>query len=84
MPIDINLLRPERGKPTQSLFSFIFNHNFYFVFITGGDPDKVKASQRARFADESVVDQIMELDAQRRTGKYSVIWLLLKRIKLEC
>ena len=37
--------------------------------IVGGDPEKVKASQRARFADESIVDQIMELDAQRRTGK---------------
>jgi len=29
----------------------------------GGDPEKVKASQRARFADESIVDQIQELDA---------------------
>ena len=50
MPIDINLLRPDRG----------------------GDPDKVKASQRARFDDEAIVDQIMALDAQRRTGKYSL------------
>ena len=41
MPIDINLLRPDRG----------------------GDPDKVKASQRARFDDEAIVDQIMALDA---------------------
>ena len=38
--------------------------------VLGGDPEKVKASQRARFADESIVDKIMELDAQRRTGKY--------------
>ena len=48
MPIDINLLRPDRG----------------------GDPEKVKASQRARFDDEAIVDQIMALDAQQRTGKY--------------
>ena len=29
---------------------------------SGGDPAKVKASQKARFADETIVDQIMELD----------------------
>ena len=45
-------------------------HDINFVLsVAGGDPEKVKASQRARFADESIVDQIMELDAQRRTGK---------------
>lgn len=38
----------------------------------GGDPDKVKASQKARFADETIVDQIMELDAVRRTAKYTL------------
>mmetsp|Transcript_7134 Transcript_7134/g.9934 ORF Transcript_7134/g.9934 Transcript_7134/m.9934 type:complete len:376 (+) Transcript_7134:51-1178(+) len=38
----------------------------------GGDPEKVKASQRARFADESIVDQIQELDAQQRTAKYQL------------
>ena len=53
MPIDINLLRPDRG----------------------GDPEKVKASQRARFDDEAIVDQIMALDAQQRTGKYCLVKL---------
>ena len=41
--------------------------NFYDSI--GGDPEKVKASQRARFDDETIVDRIMELDAQQRTGK---------------
>ena len=31
----------------------------------------MKASQRARFADESIVDQIIELDGKQRTGKYA-------------
>lgn len=50
MPIDINMLRTERG----------------------GDPEKVKASLRARFDDESIVDQIIELDGQARTAKYTL------------
>jgi len=50
MPIDINMLRVDRG----------------------GDPEKVKASQRARFADETVVDQIMALDAQSRKAKHDL------------
>ena len=40
MPIDINLLRKEKG----------------------GDPDKVKKSQRDRFADEKLVDEVVDLD----------------------
>lgn len=40
MPIDINLLRPERG----------------------GDPEKVKESQRRRYADVTIVDKVMDLD----------------------
>ena len=32
------------------------------------NPDAVRASQRARGADESVVDQILELDSTRRSS----------------
>lgn len=40
MPIDINLLRTEKG----------------------GDPEKVRQSQRDRNADETLVDQVIEID----------------------
>jgi seryl-tRNA synthetase len=38
-----------------------------FIKERGGDPDKVPASQRKRFAPESVVDEVIELwqDARR-------------------
>jgi seryl-tRNA synthetase len=38
-----------------------------FIKERGGDPDKVRASQRKRFAPESVVDEVIELwqDARR-------------------
>ena len=32
----------------------------------GGDPEKVKASERARFRDDSIVDQIIEIDNKWR------------------
>jgi len=38
--------------------------------LTGGDPEKVRASQRKRFADETLVDQIIEMDAITRKGKF--------------
>ena len=44
MPIDINLLRKDRG----------------------GDPDKVRESQRRRFASVELVDEILELDDKWR------------------
>jgi len=48
----------------------------------GGDPEKVKASQKARFADESIVDQIMELDAKRRTTKYDLDTMRMEKGKV--
>ena len=54
MPIDINLLRAEKG----------------------GDPELVKKSQRERFADETLVDQVIELDEQWRKSNYK--WETLK------
>ena len=58
--------------------------NVYSFELTsiGGDPEKVKASQRARFADETVVDQIMALDAQSRKGKYPAKVGVLELIKM--
>ena len=50
------------------------------------NPDAVRASQRARGADESVVDQILELDSTRRSslGEFEKVCLaetvLLQRI----
>ena len=54
MPIDINLLRKEKG----------------------GDPELVKKSQRERFADETLVDQVIALDDQWRKSNYK--WETLK------
>jgi seryl-tRNA synthetase len=50
MPIDINLLRKEKG----------------------GDPDKVRQSQRDRFADETLVDQVIEIDENWRKSNYKM------------
>jgi len=50
MPIDINLLRKDKG----------------------GDPDMVKKSQKERFADETLVDQVIDLDEQWRKSNYQM------------
>ena len=34
----------------------------------GGDPQQVRESQRRRFADVSLVDRVIELDAKWRDG----------------
>lgn len=36
----------------------------------GGDPEIVKASQRKRFADEKIVDEIVELDKEWISGLF--------------
>lgn len=48
MPIDINLMRVDKG----------------------GDPELVKASQRKRNADESVVDRVIAMDGIARKAKF--------------
>lgn len=50
MPIDINLLRKDKG----------------------GDPEKVKQSQRERFADETLVDQVIDIDQQWVKANYKM------------
>ncbi len=34
----------------------------------GGDPEAIRESQRRRFADVGLVDKVLELDAEWRTG----------------
>lgn len=48
MPIDINLLRAEKG----------------------GDPEKVRQSQRDRFKNVEVIDEVIDLDEQWRKSNY--------------
>jgi len=50
MPIDINLLRADKG----------------------GNPDAVRKSQRDRFKDETLVDQVIELDERWRKANYEM------------
>lgn len=38
----------------------------------GSDPEKIKKSQEARFADVALVDQVIELDEKWRKSKYQV------------
>ena len=42
----------------------------HFRTEKGGDPEVVRASQRARFADESIVDKIIAADAALRQAKF--------------
>jgi len=60
MPIDINQLIVEKGKCPSSLANI----------PVGGDPEKVRASQKARFANVEVIDEIIELHQKLRTRTY--------------
>ncbi len=42
----------------------------------GGDPELVRESQRRRYADVSLVDQVIQLDADWRGVKYELDQLL--------
>ncbi len=42
---------------------------------TGGDPEKVKKSERERFRDDSIVDKIIEIDVRWRKSKFSNLYL---------
>ena len=37
----------------------------------GGDPERVKKSERDRFRDDSIVDQIIEIDNKWRKCKFT-------------
>ncbi len=40
----------------------------------GGDPEKVKKSERDRFRDDSIVDQIIEIDNKWRKCKSFIVF----------
>ena len=46
--------------------------------IIGGDPEKVKKSERDRFRDDKIVDDIIEIDSRWRKRK--LIYLLYHMI----
>jgi seryl-tRNA synthetase len=41
----------------------------------GGDPEIVRESQRKRFADVSLVDQVVALDEEWRKSEWAFFWL---------
>jgi seryl-tRNA synthetase len=73
MPIDINLLRVDAGKysehSSQEVPLIMCALRYWYKRI-GGDPEKVKASERARFRDETIVDQIIEIDNKWRKSRF--------------
>lgn len=44
----------------------------------GGDPEKVKKSERDRFRDDSIVDQIIEIDNKWRKRKLLMLIIYLQ------
>ena len=44
----------------------------------GGDPEKVKKSERDRFRDDSIVDQIIEIDNKWRKCKLFMLMSYLQ------
>jgi hypothetical protein len=64
MPIDINLLRTDKGILNNNDISVLI------IIIIGGDPEKVKQSVKSRFKDEKIVDDVLDLDNQWRKRKF--------------
>ena len=74
MPIDINKLLTRAGmylNDISSKFSksFLLSSLNQFNISLGGNPDEIRASQKARFADEGIVDEVIEIAEKLRTGK---------------
>ena len=46
------------------------------ISCIGGDPEKVKKSERDRFRDDKIVDEIIEIDGRWRKCKYSQKFLI--------
>ncbi len=44
-----------------------------FIVERGGNPDRIRESQRRRFADEGIVDQVIALFEDHRKSKQSVV-----------
>ena len=74
MPIDINKLLTRAGMYFNVLSSkfaksFLLSSLNQLNISVGGNPDEVRASQKARFADEGVIDEVIEIAEKLRTGK---------------
>lgn len=44
-----------------------------FIVERGGNPDRIRESQRRRFADEGIVDQVIALFEDHRKSKKSLM-----------
>ena len=60
MPIDIKLLRVEKSDDPEK------------VKASQENIERVKKSQKDRFADETLVDQVIDLDDQWRKANYQM------------
>jgi seryl-tRNA synthetase len=63
MPIDIKLLRVEKSDDPKDAEK---------VKASQDNIERVKKSQRDRFADETLVDQVIDLDDQWRKANYEM------------
>lgn len=45
-----------------------------FISDRGGDPNKIKESQRKRYAPESVVDEVLSLYEEARRGMLCLLY----------
>jgi hypothetical protein len=55
--------------PLTLIFSALIKVSVNRANEAGGDPEKVRASQKARFASEEAVDEVIRLDAEFKKGK---------------
>ena len=77
--LDINLFRTGgllRGFLHRSLLVLTCMLLAALYADRGGDPELVRESQRRRFADVSLVDQVIALDLEWRTVRYDLDQLL--------
>ncbi len=49
---------------------------FDFIKEKGGNPEKIKESQRRRSAPEEAVDEVIELYEDHRKSKYNHVWII--------
>ena len=64
---------PLTQKQTAILFNMLDLNDF--IAERGGDPNKIKASQRKRFAPEEAVDEVIALYEEARKGMFRPIRL---------
>ncbi len=76
-PKDIHFLQP---KSSQSAKKFEMLDIFDFIVEKGGDPEKIKESQRRRYAPPEAVDEVIELYEDHRKSGFSSQALQVNRI----